>query len=83
MVWVHGEQKEKEYKFDKCEKGFDGYNLLQKHIKSGQCDTEKNFECDRCTPSKWFTKKDSMVTYIKTFHTGKIIVWIQAEFGST
>ena len=72
MVRVHGEEKEKEYKCEKCGKIFYGENLLQKHLRSDNCDTQKNFSCDQCTPSKWFKKRDSMLTHIKIYHTGEI-----------
>ena len=65
-------KKDKEYKCEKCGKVFDGDNLLQKHQKSDKCDTQKNFSCDQCTPSKWFKNRDSMLTHIKIYHTGEI-----------
>ena len=72
MVRVHGEEKEKEYECEKCGKTFDGENLLQKHLKADVCETEKNFSCDECTPSKWFKKRESMLTHMKIYHTGEI-----------
>ena len=72
MVRVHGEDKEKEYKCEKCGKVFDGDNLLQKHQKTDKCGTQKNFSCDQCTPSKWFKSRESMMTHIKIYHTGEI-----------
>lgn len=57
---------------EKYDKNFDGYNLLQKHLKAGACDTENNFECDQCTPYKWFKKRDTMLTHLKTYHTVEI-----------
>ena len=71
-VRVHGEEKDEEFECENCMKTFDGYNLLQKHIKSGSCETGKNFSCEECTPTKWFKKREGLVTHMKTYHTGEI-----------
>ena len=73
MVKTHGEQKEKDYICDKYNKEFDGQHLLAKHVKAGTCDLPKDFECNICKPSKWFKVRASMVTHMKTFHTGEIL----------
>ena len=72
MVKVHGDEKEKDFTCPKCNKSFDGQHLLSKHVKSGTCDLPKNFECNICKPSKWFKMRSSMVTHMKTYHTGEI-----------
>ena len=72
MVKVHGDDKEKDFTCPKCNKSFDGQHLLSKHVKSGTCDLPKNFECNICKPSKWFKLRSSMLTHMKTYHTGEI-----------
>ena len=72
MVKVHGDDKEKDFTCPKCNKSFDGQHLLSKHVKAGTCDLPKNFECNICKPSKWFKLRSSMVTHMKTYHTGEI-----------
>ena len=72
MVKTHGDDKDQEYKCPKCNKEFDGQHLLSKHLKTSNCDLPKNFECDLCTPSKWFKVRANMVTHMKTYHTGEI-----------
>ena len=72
MVKSHGEEKDKDFTCEKCNKSFDGQHLLAKHVKAGICDLPKNFECNICKPSKWF-KIRSMVTHMKTFYTGEIM----------
>ena len=73
MVKSHGEEKDKDYTCEKCNKSFDGQHLLAKHVKAGTCDLPKNFECNICKPSKWFKIRSFMVTHMKTFHTGEIL----------
>ena len=56
-----------------CEKGFYTRSLLQKHLNNDTCNiTEKNFECDKCNPSKWFKANSGLLIHIQKYHTHEI-----------
>ena len=40
--------------------------LLQKHLYSGKCNMEKNFQCDIC--QKWVKTKESLDKHTSTYH---------------
>ena len=59
-----------------CEKGFYINALLQKHLNSDTCNiSEKKFECDKCTPSKWFKTDKGLITHIKKYHSHEIALF--------
>ena len=59
-----------------CEKGLYTKALLQKHLNSDTCNvSEKKFECDKCSPSKWFQTDKGLITHIKKYHTHEIALF--------
>ena len=63
----------KTYVCPNCEKGFYTKYLLQKHFNSDTCNiSEKYFECNKCSPSKWFKTNNGLTTHIKKYHTHEI-----------
>ena len=68
------EQKlEKTHKCPNCQKDFFTNALLKKHFNADTCQiAEKNFECDHCSPSRWFISNPSLLRHIKVYHTHEI-----------
>ena len=61
------EQKlEKTHTCPNCQKGFFTNALLKKHLNADTCQiAEKNFECNHCSPSRWFISNPSLLRHIK------------------
>ena len=68
----HGEQPDKEYICNDCDKTFDCQLLLKRHQRHGMCTTLKNFICQIGVPTKGCKSHLSLVIHIKRFHTGEI-----------
>ena len=61
-----------EYRCDLYQKLFQGDNLLKRHKKAGMCQVSKKFECNQCSPPRWFKLRERMIIHIKKYHTNEL-----------